>query len=454
MDGSKRKITQSLQFKLSLWLSVLVVFVALIATAFSYAMAFQDANELQDDQLRQVGEIVYRHFSSFSHTESQEQVADTDPETRVIIQIQDNQEVPSASTNADLIVFPSDLPMGMQTIQIHQEPWRVLVRSGIQGTRILVGQQAEVRDEIARHSIKNTLFPFGALILILLLLIASLIHNIFKPMKQLGEELHARSDDNLTEIEMSKLPLEIQPLVAGINRQFVKVAELLAMQRRFITDAAHELRSPMTALSLQTEQLATREMSSLAAEQVRTVRHGIKRTQSLLEQLMSLARAQASVMQTDTTETSVCATFRLVMEDLLPLAEAKKIDIGITSLSDVKLPIAEIHLRTLIKNLLENAIRYTQPGGVVDFSVIGDGDSVVLQIEDTGPGIPVNERERVFDPFYRVLGSEETGAGLGLAIVKTIALKLQAGIKLAESSIATDGKGLQIKITFPKPAAT
>jgi two-component system OmpR family sensor kinase len=140
---------------------------------------------------------------------------------------------------------------------------------------------------------------------------------------------------------------------------------------------------------------------------------------------------------------------RSVIEDLMPLAEAKDIDLGVTDQSDALVPAREIDLKMLIKNLVENAIRYTPNGGLINLSVHADRKRAILLVDDTGPGIPEQERARVFDPFYRILGSDTEGSGLGLSIVKTIAARIGATITLEDFDGSHAVSGLRVIVEFP-----
>jgi two-component system OmpR family sensor kinase len=176
----------------------------------------------------------------------------------------------------------------------------VLVKTLPSGGRVAFAQQTEVRDEIARDSALRTLMPFLILLPILLLLVADLVRKIFKPVAALSREIDQRSEQDLYPLVAAPLPLEIRPFVVAINRLLGRVSQSMEAQRRFIADAAHELRSPLTALSLQAERLAGAEMSDQARERLGTLRQGIERGRSLLDQLLALARAQSSNEDTAT----------------------------------------------------------------------------------------------------------------------------------------------------------
>jgi len=239
----------------------------------------------------------------------------------------------------------------------------------------------------------------------------------------------------------------VRPFVRAINRLLGRVAQDLERQRRFVADAAHELRSPLTALSLQAERLQQAPMSDTAQQRLAELRQGIQRGRALLEQLLSLARAQQPG-ETPAAAVSVQGVFRSVLQELMPLAQARQIDLGVVGAQDAQVAVSALDLRTLVKNLVDNAIRYTPVGGRVDLSVGQLAGAVVLCVEDTGPGIAPAERERVFDAFYRTVGTEPAGSGLGLSIVQAIAQRVGARVSLAWSDDAAQ-RGLKVQVLLP-----
>uniref|UniRef100_UPI0009CA0D88 ATP-binding protein n=1 Tax=Pseudomonas sp. FSL W5-0299 TaxID=1917484 RepID=UPI0009CA0D88 len=281
-----------------------------------------------------------------------------------------------------------------------------------------------------------------------LLMVRDLVRKLFRPIATLSAEIDQRDQQALHPVDEQHLPSEIRPFVVAINRLLKRVAQTMETQRRFIADAAHELRSPMTALSLQAERLSSTPMSEASRHSVVPLAQGIERSRKLIEQLLALAAAQSFTQRAETT-VSVHAVFRRVLEDLLPLAENKGIDIGVESVKDVQVVINELDLFILIKNLVDNAIRYTPAGGRVDLSVEPAEQCVLIEIKDSGPGISVAEQALVFDPFYRSLGTDETGSGLGLSIVAAIADRTGARIQLSFSDEVKQS-GLCVSVWLPK----
>jgi two-component system OmpR family sensor kinase len=440
MDGFKERLRESIQLRLSLWLSVAILSVAIVAGGFSFVTAYVDANELQDGTLTQVAALVGKQLT---YTPPSDSAAELDPELRLIVQSMGD----GAGNNPAALALPETLKNGLQTVHLQHLSYRVLVQTVPGGGRIAVSQETTVRDEIALDSALRTVLPMLIMVPILLLLVGTLVRRLLKPVNLLAGEIDARSEQELHPIQHEHVPTEIRPFVIAINRLLQRVAESMETQRRFVADASHELRSPMAALSLQAEMLGNVDMPDEARKHLFRLRQGIDRGRSLLDQLLSLARAQAS-KTAPTTSLSVQKVYRRVLEDLMPLAEAKQIDLGVVDANDARVLANEVDLVAIVKNLVDNAIRYTPVGGRIDLSVVDTPTQVVLEVEDSGVGIPEAERERVLDPFYRVLGSDQTGSGLGLSIVKTVAERLHGRIELSDATQFP--QGLKARIVLAK----
>lgn len=444
MDGFKAKLTQSLQYKLSVWLCVAIIAMAIAGGTFSFATAFEETNEMQDDQLRQIAALFQSNAARIAPPEEREVVPDAHLEFRILVQILTPAGIEVLSVREPPLAVPKNIAEGIQTVTLQHEPWRIFVATLNASQRLVVAQKIAIRDEVAGESATATLIPYAILIPLLLLIIAYLVRQMFRPVTQLAKDLDRRSEQDLHAIDETNLPSEILPFVVAINRMLTRIDHSVEQQRRFVADAAHEMRTPLTALSLQLERLEAVEMSEQAKQRVSTLKNGLERTRLLLNQLLAFARAQ-QVNNEGKTEVSVLHVIRRVLEEVMPLADAKHIDIGVISEFDATLSVQEFDLTALIKNLVDNAIRYTPEGGKIDLSLALNQGNVILKIVDTGPGIPEAERERVFDPFYRVLGNEQTGSGLGLSIVKTIATRIGAQIKLDS---AKENSGLCVSVIF------
>jgi two-component system OmpR family sensor kinase len=444
MDGFKKRLSESVQLRLSVTLSLAILIVAMVAGVFAFVSAFDEAHEMQDDTLRQVAVLFDRQHMTLQYPQGHV-IAGDDEESRLIIQhLADGSNASGNDDDTAPLPFPTTLADGLSTLNVGGEAFRVLVRTTAVGERIAVAQETGARDKDARESAWRSLLPFLVLFPVLLLVVSDLVRKVFRPIAVLSSEIDQRAEQELHPINESHLPTEIRPFVVAINHLLARVANAMETQRRFVADAAHELRSPLTALSLQAERLAASDMSAVAHERLVPLRRGIERGRNLIDQLLTLAKAQSDT-PAPPSPVSVHEIYRRVLEDLLPLAEIKHLDIGVEGEQDVRVLINETDLLTLVKNLADNAIRYTPEGGRIDLSVVMDQGFALLQIKDSGPGISLEERARVFDPFYRSLGTDEAGSGLGLSIVQAIAQRNGAQVHLSYTS-EMDRRGLCVSV--------
>jgi two-component system OmpR family sensor kinase len=448
MDGREGPLTASLRFRLSLWISTAILIGATVAGLYSYLDATADAHRNQDTQLRQVGYLISRLDAVPTSPLARERAGDVDYDARLVVRFIHAPGVRVPEPERPPRFAPS-LPDGLQTVAVGPETWRVFVRTNMKGVRVAVAQQTAVRDAAARSGALRTVMPILFLGPVLVLLAALLVRAMFLPLQRLAVQLGLRREHDLGELERAPLPSEVWPFVSEINKLIVRTVRALALQRRFIADAAHELRSPMTAMSLQAERLAASAMPQEARARLGALSAGLARARILLDQLLTLARAQESGGE-QPTRVPLKKAIQDVLEDMVPLAEAKGIDLGVVGDADAPIGGRAMDVHILVKNLVDNAIRYTPEGGRIDIGVAAAGERIVLDVDDTGPGIPPAERERVFDPFYRVLGSGEIGSGLGLAIAASIADRIGATISLLDRP---DGApGLRARVVFPTGA--
>ncbi|MBU4280866.1 MAG: ATP-binding protein [Hydrogenophaga sp.] len=450
MDGFQERLRRSIQWRLAWGLSAAIVLMALLAGMVSFYTAYREANELQDDILRQVAELIRQQPASAWAQLDLQAGHGRDPafESHLVVQA---LPVTGQAHRAGTLSLPTSLVDGLHSLTLDDNRYRVLVESLADGRRFVVAQETQLRDDIAYNSAALTVLPLLVLVPVLLLVVSLLVRGLMRPVTRLAKEIDGRSDHDLHALLSPHLPTEIRPFVNAINRLLARVAEAMDSQRRFVADAAHELRSPLTALSLQAERLAATELSNEAQERLQVLRQGIERGSNLLEQLLTLARAQA-VSHEPGQPVSVQHVYRRVLEALMPLAQARNVDLGMIDGPDAQIHVPELALFTLVRNVVDNAIRYTPEGGLVDLQLHTNVREVVLVIEDNGPGIPVDERERVIDPFYRVLGNEQPGSGLGLSIVATLAQRLGGRLELFDAT--NYPHGLKVRLTLTRGSAS
>jgi two-component system OmpR family sensor kinase len=246
-------------------------------------------------------------------------------------------------------------------------------------------------------------------------------------------------------------PAEIVPLTQALDTLLLRLGNALDMQRKFIADASHELRTPLATLQIQTQlveqALGTGQEHSALAD----LKSGIQRTSHLIEQLLMTSRLESDKANEPHQLLRLDELAREVTIELLPFAHAKQIDLGMERMDAGAIAGSEYQVRLMLRNLIDNAIRYTPVSGRVDVEILSDADKIQVRVEDSGPGIPPADRERVFDRFFRCLGHETPGSGLGLAIVKQVVFQHEAEIRL---DLSRRLGGLNVTVGFRRmPAA-
>jgi two-component system, OmpR family, sensor kinase len=425
-------MNNSLQKQLSVWLSVAVVVIGLLAGGVSFWLAYNEAQEFQDESLRQVAILVDadRLPSEGQRTAGE---MDNDPEEQIVV-----QRLSASTINASArLALPSDMAAGFHTVDIEGTQWRVYVRTLKSSDHIAVAQGTQVRREAARDSALRTLMPLIALIPLLVFFSRRLVSANLGPVRALAQVADAQSENSPEALPTDQVPDEIAPFVQSINRLLERINRLMGQQRRFIADAAHELRSPLTALSLQAQNLERADSLAACKERLLPLKTGLERSRHLLDQLLSLARQQAGTVNRQQVNLVVIA--QTVIEELFPFAEMKRIDLGLDQQGKILIDADASAIHTLLRNVVDNALRYTPVGGEVTIRVRNNEDEGIVEVIDNGPGIPNEERERVFDAFYRVPGSSDGGSGLGLAIVRNISDRLGGSVMLKNR---VDGPGL------------
>lgn len=447
MAGYRERLKESLQVRLSFWVSVSIIGMALIAGAMSFWTVFREAHELQDETLRQLAASYDEHHLPFPDTVNPPGLTDEEAEARVIVQyLQDSASARAESGRNMPLALPASLADGLHTMELGRTSYRLFVKALAPGVRIAVAQETAARDEIAGVSALHTLLPFLLLVPVMLVLVPGIVRRMFRPIAVISGEINRRGEEDLHPLVLEPLPVEVRPFGAAINQLLVRIAGSMEVRRRFVADAAHELRTPLTAISLQAGHLANAPMSDEARVRLEALKKGIQRSRSLLDQLLVHTRVQSGVTEPPSA-VSVMRVYRHVLEELMPVAEAKNIDLGVTGGDDAFARTSELDLFTLVRNLADNAIRYTPPGGRVDLSVVKAEDRVTLEVEDTGTGIPAEYRQRVLDPFFRVPGSQDFGSGLGLSIVRTIVDRCGGRLRLSDSD--NPAGGLKVEVDLP-----
>jgi two-component system, OmpR family, sensor kinase len=433
----------SLRARLLAWLLAGVVVVGALGGWFVYRNALAEADNFFDYHLRQTALILRDEPVEYQLTP---RFAPQDAAYDFVVQVWslDGVRVYLSRPHA---VLPQITTLGFATVDTREGRWRVF---GVQAeTRVIqVAQPMSVREGRAAELAVDTLKPFALLLPVLALFIWFTVGRALIPLEKLTALVQARRVDALDALPDARLPDEVRPLVTALNDLLGRLRGALERERAFMADAAHELRTPLTALHLQMEMLAQASGESERSAAMATLSAGVQRAIRLVEQMLSMARAEPRATPAARQAVRLDALARESVADLMPLADARRIDLGVVSEAAVTVAADADGLRTLLRNLIDNAVRYADVGGRVDVAVEpgSAGAGPTLTVSDDGPGIAVAERSRVFDRFYRRAGNSTSGSGLGLAIVKSIADAHAAAVELSDNA---QGSGLRVSVRFP-----
>ena len=421
-------MTASIRTRLLITLLALATSVSLLAGWLTYRQALAESSELFDYQLRQMALSLRNQVPLAQSIEVTPDEGDTD----FVVQIWD--VFGSTTTYRSRPGLPQiDRPaLGFVDLDFQGQPWRMYGLSTLYGV-IQVAQPVYVRDALARSSALRVVLPVLLLIPILGIAIILVVGRSLLPLKRIAVEVQHRNLNSLAPVETAALPQEVAPLVQELNRLLSRLDRAFATQRAFIADAAHELRSPLTAVRLQLQLLDRATDESAAREARGHLGEAVDRAAHLIEQLLTLARNEPRDALGELRPMPLDAPAMEAIADTHALAQSRHIDVELQAHASAKVLGDAAALRTLTRNLVDNAVRYTPEHGKVRVSISATEAGTVLEVTDTGPGIPEADRARAFDRFYRRAAAPEGGSGLGLAIVKTIAERHAATVALTDA---------------------
>jgi two-component system OmpR family sensor kinase len=427
---------------LLLQLSAVVLLIG-VAMAGAYVRVRDEFYEMQDYHLEQVALLLLQ----------QAELADArvpamvprEEDLELIGQIWSENGKLIYSSHVD---YPLPLPAraGLSTVAWDEVEFRVFVMSR-GGRTVQVAQSLEVRELALRGITLRLLAPLVLLVPLLAAATWMTVARALRPLSALREEVVQRNPASLTPIALGHAPDEVKPLVGSLNDLLLRLADALDSQRRFTADAAHELRTPLTAVKLQFQLLERSHTPEERAEALANLRSGIERAIRLVQQLLTLARLEPGTQPLPLRAVSLDLLARETLAEFTPIAKDKSIALRRGQMDEVTIQGDPEQLRTLLNNLVDNAVRYTPAGGRVEVRVVREASGAAIEVADSGPGIAPAERPRVFDRFYRAAGTEETGSGLGLSIVQRIAQAHGASIDPAQSASG----GLLMRVRFDSP---
>ena len=437
-------LPRSLRAQLLIFLLAAILLAGAVQGVLAYRSALDEADSLFDYHMQQTA-LALRSGLPPDARELGQGLSGEDENHEFIVQVWTNEGL-RIFESAVGAALPQIAVLGFANVQARGGTYRVFslqTRSQV----IQVAQNMAVRSGMARTLALRTLAPLAVMAPLLVLAVWWGVSRSLAPVERVRRQLARRQADDLSPVSDAALPDEVQPLVTELNLLFERVQGAFAAQQHFVADAAHELRSPLAALRLQLQGLQRASDDGARAVAVERLSAGIDRATRLVEQLLTLARQEASAAgPTPTEAVDLRAVAQLALADVAPAAQARDMDMGLLESDAAPVPGRPEALRMLVRNLLDNAVKYTPPGGQVDLQLChAAGGQVELVVEDSGPGIAPEHRERVMQRFVREAADSAPGSGLGLAIVQAIAQAHGASVGLDASPRLG---GLRVTVRF------
>ncbi|GGC67435.1 ATP-binding protein [Undibacterium terreum] len=432
---------KSLRLRLILLFGAAIVAAAALQFATSFHAAMREANKLFDYHMQQLVLALQDRDFDLAEWNSLPGIEGNSFDFVVQVWAEDGVRVYQSRPYK---LLPKQAGTGYSTVTLDNGDWRIYTVQ--EHKRVVqVAQKIDARRDRAITLAFSALWPVIPVSLLLFAAAWWVVTLALAPLNRIGKELANRSADSIEPVSDEGVPQEVLLLVTELNSLLTRTGQALQLQQRFVADAAHELRSPITALRLQVQTLARSRDEVAQAQAVGRLLGGVDRASRLVEQLLALARQDPSSHSTDLKPLSLTATVEQAVSDVGPFAASRNIKLQ----NDFSIPVQILgdadSLRVMICNLLDNAIRYIPENGVVQIAMQVTAGQVALTVQDSGGGIRPQERTRIFDRFYRVPGTSPSGSGLGLAIAKTIADRHRATILLDDSTLG----GLAVTISFP-----
>ena len=428
----------SIRVRLLLSLLAMLAVAAVVLAAVTYRNVLAETEAIFDYQLRQMA-LTLRDQGEIAPDQASA-LADDQLDFVVQIWTVDGRSIYASRNHAAL---PARALLGLADVTVGGQVWRtfsVATRDKV----IQIAQPVQIRERLAASAALRSVLPLLLLAPLLALVAWWLAARTLSPLQRVAAGVRARDEQSLDPLPTSGLPDEVAPIVQALNALLQRLGESLDNQRAFVADAAHELRSPLTALKLQLQLLRRAGDDGARAAAVDGLAAGIERAARLVEQLLTLARAEPGAPPGATERVDLAEIARQALADAHALARARATELVLDASEPVFVAGERNALAALVRNLVDNAVRYSAPAARVEVHVWADADAACLQVDDNGPGIPAAERARVFDRFYRRAANGGEGTGLGLAIVRSVAEHHGAEPTLSDSPLG----GLRVTLRF------
>jgi two-component system, OmpR family, sensor kinase len=446
---------KTIRARLLVWLIGSLMLASLLASVLTYELAWRGFNTLRDYGLEQIAYSIVRHDTqdwlddnSDAGPDSQDGVA-TPPGSSAAAQ-DAGQFVSQIWTPNGRLIYssltdtgpPLQRP-GLNLTEWDGSRWRTFTLTDRERV-IQVATPYERRWRTFLGYMPVLLAPLLLLLVLLGFLISAAVNGALQPLRRLRDEISARDVALLSPVDTTAMPGEVLPLVDTLNQLLAKVDRLLATQRQFLADVAHELNTPLAAIKLQV-QLAQQARAAGQPVVLDDLEAGIERAVHLVAQLLQMARLEPDARPLEPQPVELVSLARERVLAFLTQAEQKDIDLGLESDGPLTVQGDRQQLRVLVDNLVDNALRYCPVGARIDVRLRQQDGRAVLEVADNGPGIADADKSRVLQRFVRLRPADTTGSGLGMAIVRQIAEQHQAGLNLLDSP----GGGLTVRIEWP-----
>jgi two-component system OmpR family sensor kinase/two-component system sensor histidine kinase QseC len=432
---------RSLRLRLFTLLLALAALAALAVGGATYVSVRAEADELFDYHLRQMA-LSLRDQGRIPDAE---RAAFSNPELDYVVQIWsvDGVALYSSQPAAAAVPLPPYTVLGFSNVQVRGATWRVFGAAMPQHI-VQVGQPLAVRRQLATAAAWRSVLPIVAAAPLVMLAMWWVVGFTLAPLQRVVAAARTRDERSLDPLPATGLPDEIQPLVTAFNLLLARLATAFDAQRAFVADAAHELRTPLTALRLQLGLLRDAPDGAPRDAALARLRAGVDRAAHLVDQLLTLARAEPG-RAAPRADVDLVAVANLALADAAPLAAEHQAVLELDAPAPCTLRGDAQALRSLVRNLIDNAIVHGGDAPRIKVNVAGTSQGVVLRVDDSGPGIAPADHARVFDRFHRPEGSSTEGSGLGLAIVRAIAAQHGGQVALADSPLG----GLRVEVSLP-----
>lgn len=462
---------QSIRRFLMVTVSVVLVLAFIIAMTVSYFEARHEVDELFDAELAQTARLLKASFERVGHnhhsleeefkgaTSASQELPDVDSdvertryghryERKVLFQVRNAGSILFESEES-MLRLDSEPSQGYTEVQVDGQLWYLFTLKDA-GYSFTAGERADIRDELAEEMLASYMIPMLISLPIILGLLLWILKVGLVPLNQLARSIRQRGENNFTPIQLKQTPDEILPLVQSLNHLFEQMRNSIEMERRFTAMASHEMRTPISVLKVNAQNALGASSDEERIQHLQDLHQGIDRASRLMEQLLTLSKLEQTELTYEQHDVDLLPLLREEMAALYPLADSHSILVELHDPEDcarVLLKTVPQLLAVVVRNLLENAIKYTPEHGTVIVRVDQQPSHLAINFEDSGPGVPVAERDHIFNRFYRLPNAGIPGSGLGLAIVKRIVDILGAQLLIEDSQALG---GLKVELRFER----